>query len=107
VPAAHARHPLEAEVTAGTPGQAACIAWNSHHAERYGIEVRSDWAASGPRERGAWEAAAIAAQQSQPATETKLRLALAFVEQASDGAYGDLPGLYAQQVLNEIAGLDS
>ena len=40
-------------------------------------------------------------------TATKLRLALAFVEQVSDGAYGDLPGLDAQQVLDEIAGLDS
>lgn len=45
-----------------TDGQAACIAWNAHYAEEHGIEARNEWAASDPRGRGAWEAAAKAAQ---------------------------------------------
>jgi hypothetical protein len=45
---------------AEAPGQAACIAWNSHYAEEHGIEARNEWAASDPRGRAAWEAAANA-----------------------------------------------
>jgi hypothetical protein len=40
------------------------------------------------------------------ATRTQLRLALAFIEQVRDGAYGDLGGIDAQQALDEIAELD-
>lgn len=49
-------------MTQMTDGQAACIAWNAHYAEEHGIEARNEWAASDPRGRGAWEAAAKAAQ---------------------------------------------
>ena len=45
-----------------TSAQAACIAWNGHYAEEHGIEARNEWAASDPRGRAAWAAAAKAAQ---------------------------------------------
>lgn len=46
-----------------TDGQQACIAWNEHYAGQHGIEARNEWAASDPRGRAAWEAAATAAQK--------------------------------------------
>lgn len=45
---------------------------------------------------------APAAPKPSAATETSLRLAVAFIEQVRDGAYGDLAGLDAQQALDEI-----
>jgi hypothetical protein len=48
-----------------TAGQQACIAWNAAYAEQYGIEARNEWAASDPRGRAAWEAAAAAVETDQ------------------------------------------
>jgi hypothetical protein len=36
------------------------------------------------------------------ATETRLRMAIAFIEQVRDGAYGDLATVDAEQALHEI-----
>jgi hypothetical protein len=56
-----------------TPGQAACVAWNAHYAEEHGIEARNEWAASDPRGRAAWEAAAKAGAAAVTAERDKLR----------------------------------
>jgi hypothetical protein len=53
---------------------------------------------------GVWSMADAAepAPRSATATETSLRLALAFIEQVRDGAYGDLATVDAEQALYEI-----
>jgi hypothetical protein len=51
-------------------------------------------------------AALAAGVQSEPksvtATETALRLAIAFIEQVRDGCYGDMAAVDAEQALHEI-----
>lgn len=57
----------------GTPGRAACIAWNEHYAKQHSIEARNEWAASDPRGRAAWEAAAKAGAADVTAERDRLR----------------------------------
>lgn len=54
------------------------------------------------RQTGRWVNEAASQERRADALGHALRMALAFIEQVRDGAYGDLAGLDAQQALDEI-----
>jgi hypothetical protein len=96
-----------------TPGQ---VSWTARNMALAGpgdqpgdvlAELGHAWGYLNPEAREAEEVGAQAVldnrASSAAATETGLRLALAFIEQVCDGGYGDRARVDAQQALDEIS----